>query len=109
MAADQLAGDGIHHAGELEAPLLLRQLAVIHHLEQQVAKFTGQMVEVATLDGVGHLVGFLDRVRNDAGVVLLQVPGAAILRVAQPGHQVQQVVELVHVSSVLIVQAQPVG
>src|SRR5699024_6782533 len=44
----------------------------------------------------GHLVRLFQRVRHDAGVILLQVPGAAMLRVAQAGHQVQEVVELIH-------------
>ncbi|MNJ75031.1 hypothetical protein D3C77_720580 [compost metagenome] len=54
------------------------------------------MVEIAGLDGIGHFVGLFQRMRHDAGVVLLQVPGAAVLRVAQAGHEVQQVGELVH-------------
>ncbi|MCY1546171.1 hypothetical protein D9M68_821530 [compost metagenome] len=54
------------------------------------------MLEVAALDGIGHLVGLFEGVRHDARVGLLQVPRAAMLGVAQTGHQVQQVVELVH-------------
>ncbi|MNN35448.1 hypothetical protein D3C81_1492980 [compost metagenome] len=99
MAANQLAGNAVHHAIELETPLFPGQLAVVDHLEQQVAQLTLQVLEIAALDGVGDLVGFLDGVGNDTRVVLLQVPRAAVLRVAQTGHEVQQVFEGVgHVS-----------
>ncbi|MNE40294.1 hypothetical protein D3C80_1342960 [compost metagenome] len=95
MAADQLAGDAVDHAIELETPLLAGQLAVVDHLEQQVAELARQVGEVAALDGVGHLVGLLEGMRDDARIVLLEVPRAAVLRVAQASHQVQQVVQLV--------------
>ena len=42
--------------------------------------------EIALLDGVGHLIGLLDRVGRDGGECLLHVPGAAADRVAQAGH-----------------------
>lgn len=96
MAANQLAGDAIDHRIELEAPLFPRQLRVVDDLEEQVAQLFAQVVEVAALDGVGHLVGFLEGVRDDGRVALLQVPRATVLRVAQPGHEVKQVVELMH-------------
>ena len=96
MATDQLAGDGIDHRGELEAPFLTGQLAVVDDLKQQVAQLTGQMIEVAALDSIRDLVSLFQRMRHDARVVLLQIPGAAMLRIAQAGHQVQEVVELVH-------------
>ncbi len=96
MATDQLAGDGIDHRGELEAPFLPGQLAVVDDLEQQVPQLAGQMIEVAALDGIGHLVGLFQGMRHDARVVLLQIPRAAMLRIAQPGHEVQEIVELVH-------------
>ncbi len=96
MTPDQLAGDRIDHRGEIETPLFLAQLTVVDDLEQQITQLAGQVLEVAALDGIGHLVRLFQRVRHDAGVILLQVPGAAMLRVAQPGHQVQEVVELVH-------------
>ncbi|MNZ82074.1 hypothetical protein D3C78_1007610 [compost metagenome] len=95
MATDQLGGDAVDHRGEVEAALLAAQLAVVDHLEQQVAELARQVGEVAALDGVGHLVGLLEGMRDDARIVLLEVPRAAVLRVAQASHQVQQVVQLV--------------
>ncbi len=61
-----------------------------HHLQQQVAEFVAQVVEVAAVDRVGDFVGFLDGVRRDGGEALLQVPGAAALWIAQPRHDRQQ-------------------
>ena len=46
--------------------------------------------EVAALDGVGDLVGLLDRVGRDGGEGLLQVPRAAAVRRAQPRHDLDQ-------------------
>ncbi|MOA48289.1 hypothetical protein D3C78_1710180 [compost metagenome] len=88
MAADQFARDAVDHASKFEAPFFQCQLAVIHHLEQQVAQLALQVLEITALDGVGHFVGLLQGMWHDAGVVLLEVPRAAELRVAQAGHQV---------------------
>ena len=93
VAPNELAGDAVDHAIELETPLLPGQLAVVDHLEQQVAQLTLQVLEVTALDGVGDFVGLFEGMRDDARVVLLQVPWATVLRVAQAGHEVQQVFE----------------
>jgi hypothetical protein len=100
VTADQLAGDAVDHAGEFEAPFFLGQLAVIDDLKQQIAEFALQMIEVATLDGVGHFVGFFEGVRDDRRVGLLDIPRATVLRIAQTVHQVQQVFKAVHHFSV---------
>ncbi len=60
------------------------------HLEQQVAQFLAQGLEVAALDGVRDLVGFLERVRRDRAEILLAVPGAAARGVAQARHDLEQ-------------------
>src|SRR3546814_17156488 len=54
------------------------------------------MLEVAACDGSGQCVGLFQRMRHDARVVLLQVPRTTMLWSTQPGHQVQEIVELVH-------------
>ncbi len=46
MSTDQLAGDAVHHLVESEAILFASQLAVIDHLEQQVAQFLAQLREI---------------------------------------------------------------
>ncbi|MNR04505.1 hypothetical protein D3C85_1204710 [compost metagenome] len=91
MTADQLSGDAVDHAGELEAPFFPGQLAVIHHLEQQIAQLALHVIEVAALDGIGNFIGFFKGVRDDGGPGLLDVPRTTVLRVAQAVHQVQQV------------------
>ena len=58
-------------------------------LEQQVAELAAQLVVVSLVDGVGHLVGLLDRHRLDALVGLLAVPRAAA-RGAQAGDQLDE-------------------
>ncbi|MNV48936.1 hypothetical protein D3C71_1408660 [compost metagenome] len=91
VTTDQLAGDAVDHTFKLEAPFFPSQLAVIHHLEQQVAELPLQVIEVTALNGVGDFVGFFQSVGDDAGVSLLDVPRATVLRVAQAVHEVQQV------------------
>ena len=77
MAADHLVGDGARHIGEGEVAGFLGHAGVIDHLEQQVAQLVRQGGEVAPGDGVGDLVGLLDRVGRDRVEVLLLVPRAA--------------------------------
>jgi hypothetical protein len=96
VAADQRAGETVDHVGKLEAPLLPRDLAVIDDLEEQIAQLAGQVGEIGALDRVGDLIGFFNRVGNNACVGLLDVPGAAILRIAQARHEVEQVGQCVH-------------
>ncbi len=69
---------------------LAGHLGVVDDLQQQVAQLFLERRQVVALDGVGHLVGFLDRVRRDGPEGLVDVPGAAVLAVAQPGHDGQQ-------------------
>jgi len=96
VTTNQLAGDAVDHAVEFEAPFFPGQLAVIDHLEQQVAQLTLQVLEVAALDGVGDFVSLLQGVGDNRRVGLLDVPGTAVLRVAQTGHEVEQVLKAVH-------------
>ena len=86
MAADQLFGDRLHDVAEIEQAFLGRHLGVKHRLQQQIAEFLAQIVEIVALDGVGDLVGFLDRVVADRREILLEVPGAAAIGVAQGRH-----------------------
>ena len=78
---------------EVEPALLRAHLGIIDDLQQEIAELAGQCRPVFALDGVGDLVGLLDRVGGDGGEGLLDVPRAAPLRVAQPAHHVQQLVD----------------
>ena len=85
-----LLGDRLDHVAEIERALLLRHAGVEHDLEQEVAQFVAQVGEVAAGDGVGHLVGFFERVGRDGREILLQVPRAAGAGRAQRRHDLDQ-------------------
>jgi hypothetical protein len=70
--------------------LFLGHARMEHHLEQQIAEFVAQRRHVTGHAGLRHLIGFLDRVRRDRGEILLDVPWAALLRIAQPRHDRDQ-------------------
>ena len=73
-----------------KSPSLLGHPGVVDDLQQQVAEFVAQIVEIAARDGVGHLVGFLDRVGRDRREILLDVPGAPGIGRAQRRHDLDQ-------------------
>ena len=90
MAADKLLGDRLDHVAEIEGALLLRHAGVEHDLQQEVAQFVAQIVEIAAGDGVGDLVGLLDRVGRDGREILLQIPRTAGPGRAQRRHDVEK-------------------
>jgi hypothetical protein len=50
---------------------------MIDYLQQEIAEFIPEIVEIAARDGVGHLIGFLDGVGRDGRKILLEVPWTA--------------------------------
>ena len=94
VPADQLLGDGVDHVADVEAPQLCGHLCVIDRLQDQIAEFLAQVVEILALDGIGHLVGLLDGVVPDGREILLEIPGAARLLVAQRGHDLDEAGEV---------------
>jgi hypothetical protein len=60
------------------------------HLQQHVTELLQQVDVVPGLDGVDELVGLLDEVAQQRGVVLLEVPGAAVVGVAQAPHHLDE-------------------
>ena len=78
MASDELLGQGLHDVTEVEGALLLRHAGVEHDLEQEVAQFVTQVVEVAAHDGVDNLVGLLDGVGGDGREALLESHGQPV-------------------------------
>ena len=93
MPAHHLVGDRGDNVVEAEGALLGGHLRVEDDLQQQVAQFILQPVQVVAVDRVGDLVGLFDGVRGDCREILLQVPGAAVLRIAQAGHDRKQAVD----------------
>ncbi len=76
MPADELLGGSPRDRAEVaRAPFLEQQRQEVD-LEQHVAELVQQLRVVAGVRGVRQLVGLLDRVRDDALLVLLTVPGA---------------------------------
>jgi hypothetical protein len=51
---------------------------VKHHLQQEIAEFVTQIVEVAARDGVGDFIGLLDGVGCDTRKILFEVPRADV-------------------------------
>jgi hypothetical protein len=49
-------------------------------MEQQVAELLAEVGIIGSLDGINHLVAFLDEERAEAGVGLFYVPWAPIGR-----------------------------
>ena len=90
VAEDQLFADAVGHVVQVEPAGVLLNGGVEEDLEQDVAQLLLQVVGIALVDGLGHLVGLLDEVAPDALVGLFPVPGAAP-GMAQPGHQQAQV------------------
>ncbi len=63
------------------------------HLQKQVAKLVLEIGHVAALDGVGDLVRLFDRIVRDGRKRLLDVPGAAAVRIAQARHDAEQALQ----------------
>ncbi len=93
MAPHHLVGDRLRDVVEAEMPGLFGHPGVEHDLQQQIAKFVLEGRDVAALDRVGHLVGLLDRIGRDRREILLPIPRAAALGVAQPRHDSEQTVD----------------
>ena len=90
MPANQLVSDVPGDFIEIKSAPFAAQLAVKHHLQQQVAQFLGHLVIVPGLDGVEQFVNLFHCVPTQSVVILLTIPGAAFRR-AQPGHDTEQV------------------
>ena len=85
MAANQLAVQALQHVRDREMAFVGRHLRIKEHLQKQIAKLFGKMVEVAALDGVEDLVDLFQRVFANGIEGLLAIPRAAAGS-AQPGH-----------------------
>ena len=81
---------------KIELVGLLRHTRMEHDLEQQIAQLIPQAQQVVTVDGVRHLVGFLDGIRGYAAEVLGEVPGATRARGPQCGHDIKQFRDISH-------------
>ena len=62
-------------------------------LQLQIAEFVGERVHVLARDGVGDLIGFLDRIGRDGLERLDAVPFAAGRWIAQPPHDLDEAIK----------------
>ena len=90
MPPDHFSRHGLDHVAEGERVLLLGHAGVIDDLQQEIAEFVPEIVEIAAADRVGDLIGFLDGVGRDRRKILLEVPGAAGDGRAQRRHDLDQ-------------------
>src|SRR3954454_7446489 len=80
MAPDKLFAQRLHYIGKVEGALLLGHTGMKNDLKEEVAKLLAQICEIAARDGVGDLVGLLNRIGRDGREILVEVP-----RTARPG------------------------
>ena len=92
MPPDQLVGDVAGNLLKIKGAAFPGQLAVEHHLQEQVSQLLFQFVVVPGLDGVEQFIDLLDRMPAQRHVVLLPVPRAAPGR-PEPGHDAQQIAD----------------
>jgi hypothetical protein len=62
-------------------------------IDEELAELVGKCVHVIVRDGVGDLIGFLDRVGRDGREALLAIPFATMIRIAQPAHDRDEAVD----------------
>jgi len=90
MPADHFPANRFNDVAKAECVLLLGHPGVIDDLEQEVAEFVLEVIEIVAANRVGDFVGFLDRVRRDGREILLQIPRAAGSWRAQRRHDLDQ-------------------
>jgi len=90
MTAGHLFDDAVCYVVKIEAAFFAGDLGVEHHLKQQIAQFRLQFRPVLAGNRIGDFVGFFNGVRNDGGIGLFPIPRTTVIRIAQPGHHLQQ-------------------
>jgi hypothetical protein len=90
MPSDHFSRHRLDDVAERKGAVLLRHPRVEHDLQQQIAEFVAEIVEIAAGDGVDDLIGLLDGILRDRRKILFEVPGAAGHRRAQRRHDLEQ-------------------
>ena len=75
MAANQLFRDVAGDLVEVESLALMGQLAVKHHLQQQITQLFFQFVVIASLNRIDQFIDLFDRMPAQRHMVLLLIPG----------------------------------
>src|SRR3954463_5597383 len=90
MAPDELLAQRLHHVGKVEHTLLLGHPRMKNDLQEKVAKLLAQIYEIAARNGVGDLVGFLNRIGRDGREILVEVPRTARPRSTEGRHDLKK-------------------
>jgi len=85
MAPHQLGGNGVEGIRHFETSGFSRDLGMEDTLEHHIAEFARERVQVAPVQDLERLVGFLQQKGAQAGVRLLAIPRTPALG-AQRGH-----------------------
>ena len=86
VTAHHLVAQHLNHVVEVEQAFFPSYLGMEHHLQQQIPQLFLQLRVILLGNGLRHLEGFLDGIGGNGIEILLHIPGAAGLRVAQAGH-----------------------
>jgi hypothetical protein len=95
VPTDHLVADRRHDVTQGEGAGFLGYSRVVDDLELEVAKLVLERLHVAALDRVGNLIGFLDRIWRDRREILLAIPRAAMVGIAQPPHDIGEILDRV--------------
>src|SRR5213080_1543969 len=90
MAADHLPCDRFDYVAKGKRVLFFRHARVIDDLQQEIAEFLAEVIEIAARDRIGDLIGLLDGVGHNRRKVLLEVPRTARYRRAQRRHDLNE-------------------
>ena len=90
MTGHHFIADRIGDTVEGEKPFLLSDCGMINGLQQKIAQFSLQIGHIAARNGIGHLIGFFDRIGGNGAETLLNVPRAARVRITQAAHDIKQ-------------------
>src|SRR3569833_4398506 len=74
MPPDHLARDRLDHVAEGECVYLLGHTRMKHDLQQQVAQFVLEVMELAARDRISDFVRLLDSVGRNGREILLEIP-----------------------------------
>ena len=96
VAEDQLLHHAVHHVLHGEPAPLALNVRVEHHLHQYVPQLLLQKRGVVPVNGLGGLIGLLQKPPADGRVGLHLIPGAALRR-AENADDLQQVAVVVSV------------
>ena len=71
-------------------PRFFTHRRVIDRLQQQIAQFPLKLAPITPGDGIGDFISLFNGIGGDAVEILLDIPGAARLGVAQAAHDFEQ-------------------